>query len=381
EQRKAIESVENEINPLKERYDELKKQTSLNREEQEELRSVINQIASLLPAAATEWDKYGNAIDINRVKVEQMTFAQRNLLQLRNEETITELQTAFKEYSGLADIYTKAANDITQKIENAPDGGILKILGFDKKGAWQEDLKYVNKQTQLAMGEAYDAARELQRFGIGLSKPQKDVVAHFDGDKARESAKAVFTFAHKAQEALAGRRKQTEKDIKNLNQIINNENTGKEALQEAELWKSKLEERLAAVKKLDKLPTKPDQKNAEREAAQQKRREEQANEHFARLLKEEELFSAQQLIDQKEKNDREVAQLELDFQKKIDKFEEFKTKDGASKKDKAAADDQIAKLELDRDAAVAALKLKQEQDLVDKIAKVRQDLSNKMENE
>src|SRR5690606_29027528 len=141
-----------------------------------------------------------------------------------------------------------------------------------------------------------------------------------DGDKARESAKAVFTFAHKAQEALAGGRKEIEKGIENLNQIINNENTGKEALAEAELWKSKLEERLAAVKKLDKLPSKADQKKAEREAARQKRREEQAKEHFARLLKEEELFSAQQLIDQKEKNDREVAQLELDFQKKIDKF-------------------------------------------------------------
>src|SRR5690606_19199309 len=122
-------------------------------------------------------------------------------------------------------------------------------------------------------------------------------------------------------------------------------------------------------------------KKAEREAAQQQRIEKQAKEHFARLLKEEELFSAQQLIEQKEKNDKEVAQLELDYQKKIDKFEEFKTKEGASKKDKAAADDQIAKLEVERDAAVAALKLKQEQDLVDNIAKVRQDLSNRTENE
>src|SRR5690606_3607979 len=99
---------------------------------------------------------------------------------------------------------------------------------------------------------------------------------------------------------------------------------------------------------------------AGREAEKQKRLEQQSKEHFARLLKEEELFSAQQLIDQKEKNDREVSQLELNYHKKIEKFEEFKSKEGASKKDKAAADEQFAKLETDRDAAVAALKLKQE---------------------
>ena len=331
---REMKGMEDQINPLKARYDELKKQTTLNKDEQNELGSIINQIAELLPSAATEWDKYGNAIDINRVKVEQMTFAHKELLQARNEETINDLQKAFKEYSGLADIYTKSANDLQDRIDNSDGGGLLSLLGIDKKGLWEKDMKYATKQTKLAMGEAYDAAVKLREFGIELSPAQKEVIDYFDG--VAEAAKKV----------------------KDVTDPVDQPTTPK-----------------------PKPLSKEEQKKAEREAEKQKRLEQQAKEHFARLLKEEELFSAQQLIDQKEKNDREVSQLELNYQKKIEKFEEFKSKEGASKKDKAAADEQIAKLETDRDAAVAALKLKQEKDLAENIAKVREQLSNKMETE
>src|SRR5690606_38892268 len=172
---REMKGMEDQINPLKARYDELKKQTTLNKDEQNELGSIINQIAELLPSAATEWDKYGNAIDINRVKVEQMTFAHKELLQARNEETINDLQKAFKEYSGLADIYTKSANDLQDRIDNSDGGGLLSLLGIDKKGLWEKDMKYATKQTKLAMGEAYDAAVKLREFGIELSPAQKEV--------------------------------------------------------------------------------------------------------------------------------------------------------------------------------------------------------------
>jgi ribosomal protein L18 len=63
------ESYEHSLGPLLQRYDELKGKASLNKDEQTELHGIIEKIVEIVPSAATEIDKYGRALDINRVKV------------------------------------------------------------------------------------------------------------------------------------------------------------------------------------------------------------------------------------------------------------------------------------------------------------------------
>src|SRR5690606_22087521 len=84
-QEKQFLNLEKEINRLLPRHEELKGKTKLSHEEQEELRSVLDQITTLLPTSANKWNEFGEVIDINRVKVMAMTEAQREALRLKKE--------------------------------------------------------------------------------------------------------------------------------------------------------------------------------------------------------------------------------------------------------------------------------------------------------
>lgn len=69
-------------------YDELSAAGNKNAEQQAELQSVINKIVDIVPEAATGFDKYGSALDINKTKVTAFLQEQKNLLLFLNKETI-----------------------------------------------------------------------------------------------------------------------------------------------------------------------------------------------------------------------------------------------------------------------------------------------------
>jgi len=69
-------------------YDELSAAGNKNTEQQAELQSVINKIVDIVPEAATGFDKYGSALDINKTKVTAFLQEQKNLLLFLNKETI-----------------------------------------------------------------------------------------------------------------------------------------------------------------------------------------------------------------------------------------------------------------------------------------------------
>jgi tape measure domain-containing protein len=69
-------------------YDELSAAGNKNAEQQAELQSVINKIVDIVPESATEFDKYGSALDINKTKVTAFLQEQKNLLLFLNKETI-----------------------------------------------------------------------------------------------------------------------------------------------------------------------------------------------------------------------------------------------------------------------------------------------------
>ncbi|MBB5285029.1 hypothetical protein HNQ92_003177 [Rhabdobacter roseus] len=93
EQQRKVIDYEAKLAPLLKRYETLKNQASLNAKEQEELRKVIDQIQQLVPNAATGFDKYGRALDINTGKVHEFIKAQKQMAdQMRREaqESIAE---------------------------------------------------------------------------------------------------------------------------------------------------------------------------------------------------------------------------------------------------------------------------------------------------
>lgn len=81
-------------------HDQLKQKTNLNAEEQEELRTVIQQLAELVPTAITEFDKYGRAIAVSTDKVHEFSKAQMAARKVLNADAIKEQQSELKYLEG-----------------------------------------------------------------------------------------------------------------------------------------------------------------------------------------------------------------------------------------------------------------------------------------
>jgi len=108
DQSKKVADLNVNLAPLLQRYNDLRDRTSLSNKEQDEMRSIISKIASVIPGAITQFDKYGNAIDISTSKAWAYIKAQKLILQQNNKDAIKqatkELKEAQKELSGIETI-------------------------------------------------------------------------------------------------------------------------------------------------------------------------------------------------------------------------------------------------------------------------------------
>jgi len=96
--------------PLIERYDELKSKSTLNKVEQDELKTTIQRLADLIPTAVTGFNQYGDAIDINRGKIISFNNAQKQLLKDMNLSTVKTLNVDLDELKRQKDQLVKAQN-------------------------------------------------------------------------------------------------------------------------------------------------------------------------------------------------------------------------------------------------------------------------------
>lgn len=85
-------SLANNIPNLVKRYEELKSKSNLSKIEQEELSSIIQKIANIIPSAVTGWDNYGNAISISTGKIQEYIRVQKNLYSVQHQKAIEEEQ-------------------------------------------------------------------------------------------------------------------------------------------------------------------------------------------------------------------------------------------------------------------------------------------------
>jgi len=88
DQLQSVNKLESSLPKLIEKYEALKSKTNLNTEEQVALRDVIQSIQSIVPSAATSFDLYGRAIDINKGKVKEFLASQKEMLKLMNREAL-----------------------------------------------------------------------------------------------------------------------------------------------------------------------------------------------------------------------------------------------------------------------------------------------------
>lgn len=84
-----FQKLETNVNELVTAYETLTNKTTRSTTEQLELNKVIKEIASIMPGAVTEFDRYGNAIDINTNRIKGYVEAEKARLAIVNADAIT----------------------------------------------------------------------------------------------------------------------------------------------------------------------------------------------------------------------------------------------------------------------------------------------------
>ncbi|MCX2473583.1 hypothetical protein OQZ33_04480 [Pedobacter sp. MC2016-05] len=138
-----VRNLEQSVNPLLSRYDDLKSKGKLNKDEQSELKNVINQLALSIPGAVTQWDKYGNALDINAGKAREFLNIQRAVLKTQNKETIEQLELELKSFTMKRDGLMNSLNS-GKSIKAVGSDIVVKPMTDKEKLQIQQSLKDVN---------------------------------------------------------------------------------------------------------------------------------------------------------------------------------------------------------------------------------------------
>lgn len=140
EAKKSTEDYESSLHPLLQRYDELKGKTHLNKDEQNELRGVIQKIVEIVPDSVTEFNKYGEALDINRGKVE-------NFLKV-NKQILAEKE--FKAVNELIDGISKNLDRVNEKQTRIKEGFKIESGSFGTGSVQRVTLSDEEKQQLLS---------------------------------------------------------------------------------------------------------------------------------------------------------------------------------------------------------------------------------------
>jgi TP901 family phage tail tape measure protein len=145
-----FQAVESEIGKLIPRYDELQGRTDLNATEQGELRDIINRVIELVPSAASAFDEYGNALDLNKEKLSGYISDNKQLLRELESDAVDSL-TERTEY--ILEFIPKAQAELN---------GALKSGDEERAKGWLQTLRKVQV-------EAVDNADLLkEKYGVEL---------------------------------------------------------------------------------------------------------------------------------------------------------------------------------------------------------------------
>ncbi|MDR1918403.1 MAG: phage tail tape measure protein [Tannerellaceae bacterium] len=120
EQLTSVRHLTSGISPLLDEYERLKDAETAD--EQDRLKTIINQIAAAIPGAVTEWDEYGKALAISTERAKEFIAQQQILLKYRNKEAIEAAKKEIKELEDQRDRQEKRIKEIEEK------GGYTQIM-------------------------------------------------------------------------------------------------------------------------------------------------------------------------------------------------------------------------------------------------------------
>lgn len=111
----TVVDLQSNIGPLVDRYDELSVKSVKSKEDHEELKSIIEQVADAIPSAITQFDQYGNAISISTSRVRDFIAAETDRLKVVNEKAINENQKKLKLIEDQERVSRERLDEIAEK--------------------------------------------------------------------------------------------------------------------------------------------------------------------------------------------------------------------------------------------------------------------------
>lgn len=90
ELKKSTDNLVSTMPQLLSRHDELKQKSELSKDEQKELKDIVEKVATTIPSAVTQFDKYGKAMSISTGLARGFISSQQEMLAVKNAEAIEE---------------------------------------------------------------------------------------------------------------------------------------------------------------------------------------------------------------------------------------------------------------------------------------------------
>lgn len=339
-----VRNLEKNVNPLLDRYDQLKSKGKLNKDEQTELKNVLNQVATTMPGVITQWDKYGNALDMNTGKAREFIKIQQAMLRAQNKQAVDAAQNEIA-------LYTKMRDQALKKLNS----GETTVLGGNGK-----EFKFKNTEKQIReyreeVQKYNEAISEKTLLIKGLNGNYMDVVNTPPGEEKKSTARTEGVI---------------KKEIKDL------EDTKADLDTRSNEYRETVDKIKALQDELAGASGRSTPAQTARESARKK-----TLAAFEKLNEEEKNLEIQRLDDQLTKNQEEIVQASRKYDTLIQKEREFLQRKNITPDQKKDTENSITKLQADKDEALRIIAVRQEKEMLDKIEALRAQFVKKHETE
>lgn len=204
-------ALEEKVPDLTKRYNELTSKTSLSKDEQAELNSLMKELSRIMPGAISDWDEYGNILSINTDKIDEYVASQKRLLAAMNEEEINTTKKKMKEAKEDIATYQKLIKEGEKWKTDRKTGDMFfvqwtpeQVAKFEKNIKEASDT-YANQQTYLdeltgkSIEKRMNERKKESQFTKELNAMNKETLAAWIADERNaasqymEIAKRIYS--------------------------------------------------------------------------------------------------------------------------------------------------------------------------------------------
>ena len=190
-QTEATRQLDSSLTPLLDRYDALKSKTSLSAAEQEELRSVVEQVTAIMPEAGTKIDQYGNFIEIAAGKARQSVAAFK---EIDKSIALASLPQARRDLQELQQAYAGAQQRAQDYNRDSQQRGERDTFRAQQLGYLRESIAQVGDELdkQRTKVKDFEAAAGIMGNTIGgpltQALTEADIALKFFGARLDDTA-------------------------------------------------------------------------------------------------------------------------------------------------------------------------------------------------